>query len=201
MCYKRAGISRGPRTVDIDLILSDNNVPKYSGLKALELAKTVAPACPFIILSGSIGEEVAVGEIKAGCCRLCPEGSTSPTGNGDYPCSGRGKAKARPREGPRANTTTSRLAGFGSRRDHRRRSGEQGPILEQGSGTDSWMARGGSHRDANRGFSLHRLHVDGSGSDFPAAQRRVGQRDYQENKIRRRNSGAYPLHVGAKWRR
>ena len=35
------------------------------------------------------------------------------------------------------------------------------------------MARGGSHRDANRGFSLHRLHVDGSGSDFPAAQRRV----------------------------
>ncbi len=58
----REALERG----QIDLILSDNNVPKYSGLKALELAKTVAPACPFIILSGSIGEEVAVEYLRRG---------------------------------------------------------------------------------------------------------------------------------------
>jgi signal transduction histidine kinase len=49
-----------------DLILSDFSIPSYSGLKALEFAKSVHPEVPFIFVSGSIGEERAVEALKQG---------------------------------------------------------------------------------------------------------------------------------------
>lgn len=49
-----------------DLILSDFSIPSYSGLKALEFAKSVRPEVPFLFVSGSIGEERAVEALKQG---------------------------------------------------------------------------------------------------------------------------------------
>jgi len=49
-----------------DLILSDYALPQFSGLAALELAREAAPEVPFIILTGSLNEETAVGCMKAG---------------------------------------------------------------------------------------------------------------------------------------
>ena len=49
-----------------DLILSDYTLPQFSGLRALELLKARGLDIPFIIVSGTIGEDQAVEAMKVG---------------------------------------------------------------------------------------------------------------------------------------
>ena len=58
----RAALTRAPW----DLVLSDYSMPGWTGLDALALVRDLAPDLPFIIVSGTIGEETAVSALKAG---------------------------------------------------------------------------------------------------------------------------------------
>jgi PAS domain S-box-containing protein len=49
-----------------DIIISDYKMPRFSGMAALELARASGLDLPFIIVSGTIGEESAVEAMKAG---------------------------------------------------------------------------------------------------------------------------------------
>jgi two-component system cell cycle sensor histidine kinase/response regulator CckA len=49
-----------------DLILSDYTLPRFDGMAALHLARERAPTIPFLIVTGSVNEETAVGCMKAG---------------------------------------------------------------------------------------------------------------------------------------
>ena len=49
-----------------DIILSDHLMPGFSSTAALEILKETAIDIPFIIISGNIGEEIAVEAMKAG---------------------------------------------------------------------------------------------------------------------------------------
>ncbi len=49
-----------------DLILSDYSLPKFNGLRALHLLKERGVDIPFILISGTVGEELAVDAIKQG---------------------------------------------------------------------------------------------------------------------------------------
>lgn len=49
-----------------DIILCDFNMPKFSAGEALSLVKEDKTEIPFIIVSGSIGEDIAVKAMKAG---------------------------------------------------------------------------------------------------------------------------------------
>src|SRR4051812_43987260 len=49
-----------------DLIVSDYVLPSFSGLDALKILYQTDLDIPFIIVSGKIGEEVAVEALKAG---------------------------------------------------------------------------------------------------------------------------------------
>ncbi len=49
-----------------DLVIADYSMPRFSGLGALSLLQQSGRELPFIIVSGNIGEEVAVGAMKAG---------------------------------------------------------------------------------------------------------------------------------------
>ncbi len=49
-----------------DIILSDYSLPSFDGVTAFKLKQTLAPDIPFIIVSGTIGEESAVELIKSG---------------------------------------------------------------------------------------------------------------------------------------
>ncbi len=51
---------------DLELVLSDYEMPQFSGLRALELLKQSGLDVPFIIVSGTIGEDTAVAVIKQG---------------------------------------------------------------------------------------------------------------------------------------
>jgi PAS domain S-box-containing protein len=49
-----------------DLILADYALPSFDGLAALRIAREVVPHVPFIILSGTLGEELAIETLKTG---------------------------------------------------------------------------------------------------------------------------------------
>ncbi|MGA7887393.1 MAG: PAS domain-containing protein, partial [Acidobacteriaceae bacterium] len=49
-----------------DLILSDYHLPRFNGPAALALAQEKCPDVPFIFVSGAIGEEVAIDNLKRG---------------------------------------------------------------------------------------------------------------------------------------
>lgn len=51
---------------ELDIILSDYDMPAFSGTRALELLKQSGMDIPFIIISGTIGEDVAVDVMKQG---------------------------------------------------------------------------------------------------------------------------------------
>ncbi len=50
----------------VDIILSDFELPDFNGLRALELLQQSGRKIPFIIVSGSIGEDVAVAAMRHG---------------------------------------------------------------------------------------------------------------------------------------
>ena len=49
-----------------ELILADHTLPSFDGLSALRLAREKAPEIPFIFVSGTIGEELAIEALKSG---------------------------------------------------------------------------------------------------------------------------------------
>jgi PAS domain S-box-containing protein len=49
-----------------DLILADYTLPSFDGLSALELARSTCPDVPFIFVTGTLGEEVAIEALKIG---------------------------------------------------------------------------------------------------------------------------------------
>ena len=49
-----------------DLILADYKLPDYNGLDALRLVRKKFPNLPFILMSGTIGEQAAIESLKAG---------------------------------------------------------------------------------------------------------------------------------------
>jgi signal transduction histidine kinase len=60
---------------DWDLILSDFAMPSFSGLQALELLKNSGKDIPFILISGSAGDEVAINAMRAGAHDFFTKGS------------------------------------------------------------------------------------------------------------------------------
>jgi two-component system, cell cycle sensor histidine kinase and response regulator CckA len=51
---------------NLDIILSDYAMPQFSGLRALEVLNKCGLEIPFIIISGTIGEETAVAAMRSG---------------------------------------------------------------------------------------------------------------------------------------
>jgi PAS domain S-box-containing protein len=51
---------------DFDLILADYTLPSFDGLSALKIASEKCPDVPFIFVSGTLGEEVAIEALKIG---------------------------------------------------------------------------------------------------------------------------------------
>jgi diguanylate cyclase (GGDEF)-like protein len=76
---KKHGIAHVVRRVETDdamrtalrefrptIILSDFSLPAFDGLRALEVAREVAPEVPFLFVSGTIGEERAIEALRRG---------------------------------------------------------------------------------------------------------------------------------------
>src|SRR5690606_31560729 len=57
---------RAALTPEIDIIVSDYNLPGFDAPRALDILKTSGLDVPLIVVSGSIGEETAVRMLQAG---------------------------------------------------------------------------------------------------------------------------------------
>ena len=62
----RNGFISAIESKNFDLILADYTLPGFDGLMALQIAGEICPCTPFIIISGIIGEELAVEALKSG---------------------------------------------------------------------------------------------------------------------------------------
>jgi DNA-binding response OmpR family regulator len=62
----RAGFLTALEHDGIDLILADYKLPSFDGVSALKLASSGRPDVPFIFVSGTIGEELAIEALKMG---------------------------------------------------------------------------------------------------------------------------------------
>src|SRR6266850_7691862 len=51
---------------NLDLVLSDFSLPGFDGLRALEIARRRSRDLPFIIVSGTLGEEAAIESLRSG---------------------------------------------------------------------------------------------------------------------------------------
>jgi PAS domain S-box-containing protein len=49
-----------------DLVVSDFHLPTFNGLQALKIVREQRPSLPFILMSGTIGEQAAIESLKAG---------------------------------------------------------------------------------------------------------------------------------------
>src|SRR5438874_8031025 len=50
----------------LDLILADYTLPSFDGLSALNITQQHSPEVPFIFVSGTLGEDVAIEALKTG---------------------------------------------------------------------------------------------------------------------------------------
>ena len=55
---------------EFDLIVSDFSLPGFDGKAALEIARKGAPDIPFIFVTGTMGEEVAIETLKNGATEI-----------------------------------------------------------------------------------------------------------------------------------
>jgi PAS domain S-box-containing protein len=62
----RESFERALEVGQIDIVLADFNLPTLCGLEALDLCKARRPDLPFLLVSGTVGEEVAVECLKQG---------------------------------------------------------------------------------------------------------------------------------------
>src|SRR3984885_3438797 len=51
---------------NFDLILSDYSIPGFDGQSALQIAREKSPGIPFLFVSGTIGEDLAIEALKSG---------------------------------------------------------------------------------------------------------------------------------------
>lgn len=63
---RRDDFVRELREFHPDVVISDHSLPQFGGQAALELVKESAPAVPFVLVTGSLDEEMAVEYMKAG---------------------------------------------------------------------------------------------------------------------------------------
>ncbi len=66
VAHNKAEFLRALTQEQFDLILSDFALPDYDGLTALRAAQAHCPHVPFILVSGTLGEEHAVESLKCG---------------------------------------------------------------------------------------------------------------------------------------
>jgi DNA-binding NtrC family response regulator len=58
----RAAITRG----GVDLVLADYSLPRFDGVAVLELVRELRPDIPVVMISGVIGEDLAIETLKLG---------------------------------------------------------------------------------------------------------------------------------------
>src|SRR6266478_1687046 len=93
----------------LDLILADYTLPSFDGLSALRIAQQHSPDVPFIFVSGTLGEDVAIEALKTGATDYVLKTRLARLGPAVTRALGEAREKA---ERARAETALRRSEGF-----------------------------------------------------------------------------------------
>jgi nitrogen-specific signal transduction histidine kinase/DNA-binding response OmpR family regulator len=63
------------RNEEWDVVISDYSMPRFNGMQALAIHRESASDIPFILVSGTVGEDIAVESIKAGASDYLMKGN------------------------------------------------------------------------------------------------------------------------------
>jgi CheY-like chemotaxis protein len=85
-----------------DAIVSDFNLPGFSGLQALDIVRARDRIVPFILVSGEIGEDTAVAAMRSGASDYLLKNQPGPAGPGAG-----ARHRGRPHHAPRPRPTVS----------------------------------------------------------------------------------------------
>ena len=61
-----AGLQAALRRQTWDIVISDYSMPQFNGLSALQVVKAHDDNLPFLLVSGTVGEDIAVNAMRAG---------------------------------------------------------------------------------------------------------------------------------------
>jgi DNA-binding response OmpR family regulator len=75
--FRREDFERALATGKFDLILSDNELPGFSGIAPVEIARAKRADLPFIFLSRTIGEARAIGALRQGAADYVIKGAAA----------------------------------------------------------------------------------------------------------------------------
>jgi signal transduction histidine kinase len=76
-CDSREQLIEDLEGKDFDLIFADCTLPQFNGIHALELARELAPGVPFIFVSGTLEEELAIESLRNGATDYVLKGRLS----------------------------------------------------------------------------------------------------------------------------
>src|SRR5215471_11299095 len=62
----RESYSKALDAADFELVISDYSLPSFDGLTALKIFRERKLHIPFVLVSGTIGEEIAIESLKSG---------------------------------------------------------------------------------------------------------------------------------------
>jgi DNA-binding NtrC family response regulator len=83
----------------LDIVISDFAMPEFTGLWALQLVKLHCPEVPFIIVSGTIGEETAVEAMRHGAMDYLMKDRLARLGEAVHQALENGRLRRRNQEG------------------------------------------------------------------------------------------------------
>lgn len=71
----KAGFEEALRRGGFDIVLADHALPRFDGLSAFALCRKLSPSLPFIFVSGTLGEDVAIEGLRRGVTDYVPKSS------------------------------------------------------------------------------------------------------------------------------
>ena len=96
----------------LDLILADHSLPSFDGISALKITIGARPDLPFIFVSGTLGEEVAIEALKIGATDYVLKTKLSRLVPAVAACDARSRGKSRTQES-RTGPATQRSLSVG----------------------------------------------------------------------------------------
>jgi PAS domain S-box-containing protein/putative nucleotidyltransferase with HDIG domain len=183
-----------------DLILSDCKLPSFDGLEALKIVRKTCPDVPFILVTGELGEELAIETLKQGAADYVLKQKLSRLSHVVRRALQEAQVRDQKRQAEEALKESEKkyLDLYNNAPDGYHSLGPDGIILEV---NDKWLKMFGYTKDEVIGkLNLKDILTENREEGFQTSfeeLKRKGTRDNTEQEIRRKDGTVVPVIINA----